>query len=248
MKKILLLILSVFCFTFSFSFTVYDPSNHKENILQRIESVKQTLENIKQTQNQIEQLKNDALNLANIDSVLSNSELIALQQSFRTMLEIQDKAKSQINDFKNFQNQFDNVYLSFDDIKNLSPEQYIYQANKILEQSRNVAEDALRTAGVVNPAKLQNDAQRVQALMRATSTVEGQKAALQANVQMAGMSYQVLNDMKLLLSQSLATQGTAIIERAEKEKMGREEYNRLTKKSVNVDNLSTGLLERFSDK
>ena len=247
MKRFFIPVFLIFS-TLTFSLTVYDPSNHQENIIQRLEAVKQTLEAVKQTQNQIEQLKNDALNLANIDELLSNSQLIELQQSFRTLLEIQEKAKSQINDFKNFQNQFEGIYRSFDDFKNLSPEQYLYEADKILAQTRNVAEDSLRTAGVVNPGKLQNDSQRVRALMSAANTAQGQKAAIQANVQMAGMTYQLLNDIKLLMAQSLTAQGTAILEQTQKEKMGREEYNRLTKKSVNVDNLSTGLLKRFNDK
>ena len=210
--------------------------------------LKMYTEQINQGINQVEMLKKQAINMLNIDGALTNSELLQLQRSFQTLLEIQGQVKSKINGYKNFEEQFKSVYTEFDCLKDLSPDQYLEEINKILIQSRNIAEDALRTAGVTNPSKMQNDAQRVQALMRAASTVEGQKAAIQANVQMSGMTYQLLNDMKLLLSQSLATQGTIIMERVEKEKMGREEYNRLTQKSVNVDNLSTGLLKKFSDK
>ncbi|STO28729.1 conjugal transfer protein TrbJ [Fusobacterium necrogenes] len=247
-RKILIITLNTILYISSLALEVYDPANHQENITQRIESVKQTLEAIKQTQNQIEQLKNDAINLASIDGILANSQLIGLQQSFQSILDIQNKAKSQINDFKNFQEQFKNIYISFEDLKNLNPEQYIYQADKILEQTRNIAEDSLRTVGITNSQQMQNDAQRVRALMSAANTVQGQKAAIQANVQMTGMTYQVLNDMKLLLSQSLATQGTAMMKEIQKEQVAREEYNTLTTGKIDTSNKSSGLRDLLEGK
>lgn len=92
---------------------------------------------------------------------------------------------------------------------------------------------------------MQNDAQRVKALMSAANTIPGQKAAIQANVQMAGMSYQVLNDLKLLFSQSLATQSTAMMTEIQKEQMAREEAEALLNGKINVDNKKTKTLERI---
>lgn len=207
--------------------------------------VKMQLEQIEQGLRQMEMLQNQATNMLNIDGALAVSQLMGLQNSFQSILNIQNQVKSQINDFNNFQNQFKSVYTEFESLKNLSPDQYIAQANKILAQSRNVVEDGLRAVGIANPQQIQNDAQRVQALMSAANTVQGQKAAIQANIQMAGMSYQVLNDLKLLLSQSLATQSTAMMTEIQKEQMAREEAETLLNGKIDVSNKKTKTLERI---
>ena len=207
--------------------------------------VKMQLEQIEQGLRQMEMLQNQATNMLNIDGALAVSQLMGLQNSFQSILNIQNQVKSQINDFNNFQNQFKSVYTEFESLKNLSPDQYIAQANKILAQSRNVVEDGLRAVGIANPQQMQNDAQRVQALMSAANTVQGQKAAIQANIQMAGMSYQVLNDLKLLLSQSLATQNTAMMTEIQKEQMAREEAETLLNGKIDVSNKKTKTLERI---
>ena len=207
--------------------------------------VKMQLEQIEQGLRQMEMLQNQATNMLNIDGALAASQLMGLQNSFQSILNIQNQVKSQINDFNNFQNQFKSVYTEFESLKNLSPDQYIAQANKILAQSRNVVEDGLRAVGIANPQQMQNDAQRVQALMSAANTVQGQKAAIQANIQMAGMSYQILNDLKLLLSQSLATQSTAMMTEIQKEQMVREEAETLLNGKIDVSNKKTKTLERI---
>ena len=207
--------------------------------------VKMQLEQIEQGLRQMEMLQNQATNMLNIDGALAASQLMGLQNSFQSILNIQNQVKSQINDFNNFQNQFKSVYTEFESLKNLSPDQYIAQANKILAQSRNVVEDGLRAVGIANPQQMQNDAQRVQALMSAANTVQGQKAAIQANIQMAGMSYQILNDLKLLLSQSLATQSTAMMTEIQKEQMAREEAETLLNGKIDVSNKKTKTLERI---
>lgn len=210
--------------------------------------VKMQLEQIEQGLRQMEMLQNQATNMLNIDGALAATQLMGLQNSFQSILNIQNQVKSQINDFNNFQNQFKSVYTEFESLKNLSPDQYIAQANKILAQSRNVVEDGLRAVGIANPQQMQNDAQRVQALMSAANTVQGQKAAIQANIQMAGMSYQVLNDLKLLLSQSLATQNTAMMTEIQKEQIAREEYNTLMNGKIDTSNKSSGLRDLLEGK
>lgn len=210
--------------------------------------VKMQLEQIEQGLRQLEMLQNQATNMLSIDGALAASQLMGLQNSFQTIINIQNQVSSKINDFNNFQNQFKSVYTEFESLKNLSPDQYIAQANKILAQSRNVVEDGLRAVGIANPQQMQNDAQRVKALMSAANTIPGQKAAIQANVQMAGMSYQVLNDLKLLFSQSLATQSTAMMTEIQNSKIAEEKYKTLMNEKINVDNMDSGALDLLTGK
>lgn len=205
--------------------------------------IKMQLEQIEQGLNQLEMISNQVKNMASIDGALASSQLTQLQSSFQTMLNIQDSFKSQINNYKDFQTQFKQVYTEFKDFKNLTPDDYIEQANKILIQTRNIAEDSLKAAGVVNADKLNNDAQRVRALMSQTNSLQGQKAVLQAGVGMAAMQYEALTDMKILLSQSLNAQNAYVMKQVQQEQLANEEFEAGAGISPDIENLDSGAMD-----
>lgn len=82
--------------------------------------VKMQLEQIEQGLRQLEMLQNQATNMLSIDGALAASQLMGLQNSFQTIINIQNQVSSKINDFNNFQNQFKSVYTEFESLKNLS--------------------------------------------------------------------------------------------------------------------------------
>ena len=205
--------------------------------------IQMQLEQIQQGLNQLEMLSNQMKNMANIDGVLATSQLTGLQQAFQSMLNIQNNMTSQINNYKDFQTSFKQVYTDFKDFKNLTPDDYLFQANKILTQTRNIAEDSMKTAGVVNADKLMNDAQRVRALMSRTNSLEGQKAVLQAGVGMAAMQYEVLTDLKLLMSQSLNAQNAYVMKQVQEEELTRQEFEAGRGVEPNINNKSSGVFK-----
>lgn len=205
--------------------------------------IQMQMEQIQQGLNQLEMLSNQMKNMASIDGVLATSQLTGLQQAFQSMLNIQNNLTSQINNYTDFQTSFKQVYTDFKDFKNLTPDDYLAQANKILVKTKNIAEDSMRTAGVVNADKLMNDAQRVRALMSRTNSLEGQKAVLQAGVGMAAMQYEALTDLKLLMAQSLNAQNAYVMKQVQQEELTRQEFEAGRGVEPNIEGKSSGVFK-----
>lgn len=176
---------------------------------------------------QLKQLEADLRNMANLGTELTTGQLQQLQNGLKFVMDTQYAIQSQINDYKNFQNQFKNVYNDFVDFKNLSPEDYILQADRLLNNTKNIMQDGMKMVGLANPEKIGNDAQRVRAIMSAANSAEGQQQVLQATAAMAGHQIEVLSELKVLMGHSLKVQSAAIMEEVQKEALETERVKAL---------------------
>lgn len=249
MKKIKIMILCIFTIFSTYTFSLFGGGGSGVGKLVGIVTkisdtqIQMQMEQIQQGLNQLEMLSNQMKNMASIDGVLATSQLTGLQQAFQSMLNIQNNLTSQINNYTDFQTSFKQVYTDFKDFKNLTPDDYLAQANKILVKTKNIAEDSMRTAGVVNADKLMNDAQRVRALMSRTNSLEGQKAVLQAGVGMAAMQYEALTDLKLLMAQSLNAQNAYVMKQVQQEELTRQEFEAGRGIEPNIEGKSSGVFK-----
>ena len=249
MKKIKIMILCIFTIFSTYTFSLFGGGGSGVGKLVGIVTkisdtqIQMQMEQIQQGLNQLEMLSNQMKNMASIDGVLATSQLTGLQQAFQSMLNIQNNLTSQINNYTDFQTSFKQIYTDFKDFKNLTPDDYLAQANKILVKTKNIAEDSMRTAGVVNADKLMNDAQRVRALMSRTNSLEGQKAVLQAGVGMAAMQYEALTDLKLLMAQSLNAQNAYVMKQVQQEELTRQEFEAGRGIEPNIEGKSSGVFK-----
>lgn len=177
---------------------------------------------------QLKQLEADLRNMANLGTELTTGQLQQLQNGLKFVMDTQYAVQSQINDYKNFQNQFKNVYNDFTDFKNLSPDDYILQADRLLNNTKNIMQDGMKMVGLANPEKIGNDAQRVRAIMSAANSAEGQQQVLQATATMAGHQIEVLSELKVLMAHSLKVQSAAIMEEVQKEALYKAQEDSLS--------------------
>lgn len=177
---------------------------------------------------QLKQLEADLRNMANLGTELTTGQLQQLQNGLKFVMDTQYAIQSQINDYKNFQNQFKNVYNDFVDFKNLSPEDYILHADRLLNNTKNIMQDGMKMVGLANPEKIGNDAQRVRAIMSAANNAEGQQQVLQATATMAGHQIEVLSELKVLMAHSLKVQSAAIMEEVQKEALYKAQEDSLS--------------------
>ena len=176
---------------------------------------------------QLKQLEADLRNMANLGAELTTGQLQQLQNGLKFVMDTQYAIQSQINDYKNFQNQFKSVYNDFADFKNLSPDDYINQANRLLNNTKGIMEDGMNMVGLANPEKIGNDAQRVRQIMSAANSAEGQQQVLQATATMAGHQIEVLTELKVLMAHSLKVQSAAMMEDIQKEALETERVKSL---------------------
>ncbi len=196
---------------------------------------------------QLKQLEVDLRNMANLGTELTTGQLQQLQNGLKFVMDNQYAIQSQINDYKNFQNQFKNVYNDFVDFKNLSSDDYVLQANRLLNNTKNIMQDGMKMVGLANPEKIGNDAQRVRAIMSAANNAEGQQQVLQATATMAGHQIEVLSELKVLMAHSLKVQSAAIMEEVQKEALENERVKALANEKNRIKQIrKTADVERWN--
>ncbi|CAL7878931.1 MULTISPECIES: hypothetical protein [Fusobacterium] len=190
--------------------------------LMETELGKELFEAVQQTQNQLKQIEMEMTNMLSLTQELTTGQLLKLQQDYQELLSIQNQFQNTLGSFKNFENQFQNTYKDFKDLKGLTSLDYIQQADDLLTASRNLTKETFAMAGLGSSEKMANDAQRITELMKAANSAEGQKAVMQAGVNMAGEQARMLGEMRTLLAASLKAQNAEIMRSLQNEKAGVE--------------------------
>ena len=179
---------------------------------------KELNEAIQQTQNQLKQIEMEMTNMMDLGQELTTGQLMKIQQDYQELMNIQNKFKDTISSFKNFEKSFKNTYEDFKNLEGLSPEEYMRKADDLLSATKDITKSSFAIAGLGDPDRLANDTQRISELMKAANTAEGQKAVLQAGVNMAAEQTKALLELRTLLASSLKTQNAEEMRRIQNEK------------------------------
>ncbi|EHO79974.1 P-type conjugative transfer protein TrbJ [Fusobacterium animalis F0419] len=179
---------------------------------------KELNEAIQQTQNQLKQIEMEMTNMMDLGQELTTGQLMKIQQDYQELMNIQNQFKDTISSFKNFEKSFKNTYEDFKNLEGLSPEEYMRKADDLLSATKDITKSSFAIAGLGDPDRLANDTQRISELMKAANTAEGQKAVLQAGVNMAAEQTKVLLELRTLLASSLKTQNAEEMRRIQNEK------------------------------
>lgn len=212
--------------------------------LMETELGKELFEAVQQTQNQLKQIEMEMTNMLSLTQELTTGQLLKLQQDYQELLSIQNQFQNTLGSFKNFENQFQNTYKDFKDLKGLTSLDYIQQADDLLTASRNLTKETFAMAGLGSSEKMANDAQRITELMKAANSAEGQKAVMQAGVNMAGEQARMLGEMRTLLAASLKAQNAEIMRSLQNEKGEMEHVNYILSSNPKKKDPGVNLLNR----
>ena len=149
---------------------------------------------------------------------LTTGQLMKIQQDYQELMNIQNQFKDTISSFKNFEQSFKDTYADFKNLEGLNPEEYMRKADDLLAATKDITKSSFAIAGLGDPERLANDSQRIAELMRAANTAEGQKAVLQAGVNMAAEQTKALLELRTLIASSLKTQNAEEMRRIQNEK------------------------------
>ena len=186
--------------------------------LMETELGKELNEAIQQTQNQLKQIEMEMTNMMDLGRELTTGQLMKIQQDYQELMNIQNQFKDTISSFKNFEKSFKDTYADFKNLEGLTPEEYMRKADDLLSTSKDITKSSFAIAGLGDPDRLANDAERITELMKAANTAEGQKAVLQAGVNMAAEQAKALLELRTLLASSLKAQNAEEMRRIQNEK------------------------------
>ena len=156
--------------------------------------------------------------MMNLGQELTTGQLMKIQQDYQELMNIQNQFKDTISSFKNFEKSFKDTYADFKNLEGLTPEEYMRKADDLLSTTKDITKSSFAIAGLGDPDRLANDAERITELMKAANTAEGQKAVLQAGVNMAAEQAKALLELRTLLASSLKAQNAEEMRRIQNEK------------------------------
>jgi len=186
--------------------------------LMETELGKELIEAVNQTQNQLKQIEMEMTNMLDLSRELTTGQLMKIQQDYQELMAIQNQFKDTISSFKNFEKTFKNTYADFKNLEGLTADEYIRKADDLLSATKDITKSSFAMAGLGDPSRLANDSQRITELMKVANTAEGQKAVLQAGVNMAAEQTKVLLELRTLLASSLKTQNAEEMRKIQNEK------------------------------
>ena len=199
--------------------TVFDPSNYAQNVLQAARTLQQVNQQITSLQNEAQMLMNQARNLAS----LPHSSLQQLQQSVQRTQQLLSQAQNIAFDVQRidqaFQQRYGNVSLSATD------RQLVDDARSRWQNTVGGLQDAMRVqAGVVG--NIDGNRAEMATLVDASQNATGALQATQAGNQLLALQSQQLSDLIAMMAANGRATALTEAERATAAEQGRIQRER----------------------
>lgn len=199
--------------------TVFDPSNYAQNVLQAARTLQQVNQQITSLQNEATMLVNQARNLAS----LPYSSLQQLQQNVRRTQALLQHAQNIAFDVRSidqaFQRQYGSASMSATD------RQLVADARSRWQNTVGGLQDAMRVqAGVVG--NIDTNRAEMATLVTRSQGATGALQATQAGNQLLALQAQQLADLTAMMAANGRAQALSDAERAAAAEQGREQRRR----------------------
>lgn len=242
MKKVLVMTLAAFSICQSaFALTVYDPTNHTENLATKLEAIKQTA-------HQAEMVQNELKMLAKLNPAYQDETLSEIRQSIKDINDIRNSIDAIGTDFSTMMESFDEISPDYEDWNGASAERYAKQMDKVRKAWDEAVNQSMLSEGAASPDRQQNTTDAVANLVEAAQNAEGTTGAVQALAQLNAIQIAELQKMQAIAADAQRTQNMYFKRLIEAEEAGKrrievmnEEYEKNYDQNVVISSDGRGL-------
>lgn len=242
MKKVLVMTLAVISICQSaFALTVYDPTNHTENLATKLEAIKQTA-------HQAEMVQNELKMLAKLNPAYQDETLSEIRQSIKDINDIRNSIDAIGTDFSTMMESFDEISPDYEDWNGASAERYAKQMDKVRKAWDEAVNQSMLSEGAASPDRQQNTTDAVANLVEAAQNAEGTTGAVQALAQLNAIQIAELQKMQAIAADAQRTQNMYFKRLIEAEEAGKrrtevmnEEYEKNYDQNVVISSDGRGL-------
>lgn len=183
----------------AFALTVYDPTNHTENLATKLNTVEML-------QKQALQIQHELSNLAKLDPAMSNETTAKIRNNLNQLNEIRNSINAIGTDYEKLMNGFDDIFPDYEDWNGCSAEQYAKQVDKINDAWDEAVKQAMGSASNASPEEQAATMEQLSNLLSASQNAEGAMGALQASNQLTALTVAQLKKMETMMADSMRTQ------------------------------------------
>lgn len=164
-----------------FALTVYDPTNHTENLAAKLEAIKQTAHQAEMVQNELKQL-------AKLNPAYQDETLAQIRSSISSINDIRNSIDAIGTDFNSMMDAFDEISPDYEDWNGVSAEQYARQMDRVRDAWDKAVNQSMLSGTVASPDEQQQTADAVTRLVEAAQGVTSAFNSGAASVNMGGSS------------------------------------------------------------
>lgn len=200
MKKIMLIAITMLSICNSaFALTVYDPTNHTENLATKLQM-------IEQVKNSAQQLQNDIKNLQKLDPSNLTYSYNRISAVIRKMERIREQTDAIGTEFDDLMGQWDENNPDYEEWNGVDAEKYAQQTDKLREQWSKSLQQALGMTGIASPSEQLETQEAMDKLLNASQNADGAMGALQAVNQMTALMINEQQKMQAIMAEATRSQ------------------------------------------
>lgn len=193
------LALLLLCVPKAEALTVYDPTNHTENLATKLQL-------IKSYEKQLEQIQHELANLTKLDGSELAASLSQLQEIVSTINEVREQTNAICTDFKTAMQELDQLRPDYETWNGVGAEEYAKQVDRLREAWETSVEQALKTQGIISPQETRKTGDSIARILNASQNAEGAVGVAQAANQMLALQIEQLVKMQAVMADSMRTQ------------------------------------------
>ncbi|MDY3297058.1 hypothetical protein, partial [Selenomonas sp.] len=179
--------------------TVYDPSNHAENLASKLQLIKSYEKQLQQFEAQLQQL-------AKLDPAQLSTSVQEVQEIVSEMNDIRTSINAIGTDFRTAEAKFDETFADFTKWNGAPAQAYADQAARVNAAVDDGIKQSILSQGLASPEEMQKTANSLSTLLAASQNAEGIVGVTQAATQIAALQVRETQRMQAIIADSMKGQ------------------------------------------
>lgn len=183
----------------AFALTVYDPTNHAENLATKLQM-------IEQVKNSAQQLQNDIKNLQKLDPSELQLSLNYIQETIQDLNRLREQTDAIGTEYSQLMSEWDEANPDYEEWNGVDGRRYAEQADKLRDKWSTALLQALTAQSIASPSEQLKTDDAMERLLNASQNADGAMGALQAANQLTGLMIAEQQKMQIIMADSMRSQ------------------------------------------
>ena len=183
----------------AFALTVYDPTNHTENLATKLQM-------IEQVKNSAQQLQNDIKNLQKLDPSELQLSLNYIQETIQDLNCLREQTDAIGTEYDSLMAEWDEANPDYEEWNGIDGSRYAEQADKLRDKWSKALLQALTAQSIASPSEQLKTDDAMERLLNASQNADGAMGALQAANQLTALMITEQQKMQTIMADSMRSQ------------------------------------------
>lgn len=183
----------------AFALTVYDPTNHTENLATKLQM-------IEQVKNSAQQLQNDIKNLQKLDPSELQLSLNYIRETIQDLNRLREQTDAIGTEYDSLMAEWDEANPDYEEWNGIDGSRYAEQADKLRDKWSRALLQALTAQSIASPSEQLKTDDAMERLLNASQNADGAMGALQAANQLTALMITEQQKMQTIMADSMRSQ------------------------------------------